>query len=261
VIVLGALLSLTAYLAWLLRLRRRGGGVQTSHIHVVDLAITLFFGVFLAAICVSSLMKPDRGPHVPLTVNLMLYEVAMNVCIAFGLWAVLGFRQGSVVNFLGLRAKSPLRVLGLALLFLGAAYPGLILMVLLTKALAHGSDEQMLVTLFRDEARDGHMRGTGMIFVSAALVAPLIEEFVFRGYFYATLKRYLGIGFAALLTSALFALVHVNLASLPALFYLALCLTLAYEWTGSLLVPITMHALFNTVSLVGLYVTSRTSPG
>ena len=66
---------------------------------------------------------------------------------------------------------------------------------------------------------------------------------------------------AALLTSALFALVHVNLASLPALFYLALCLTLAYEWTGSLLVPITMHALFNTVSLVGLYVTSRTSPG
>ena len=256
-----ALLSLTAYFAWLLRLRQRGGRVQTSHIHLVDLAITIGFGIFLAVICVSSLVKPEHGPHTPLTVNLMLYEVGLNVCIAFGLWAVLGFREGSVVNFLGLRAKSPLRVIGLALLFLVAAYPGLLLMVVLTKALAHGSDEQMLVTLFRDEARDGHMRGTVMIFLSAALVAPMIEEFVFRGYFYATLKRYVGIGGAALLTSALFALVHVNLASLAALFYLALCLTLAYEWTGSLLVPITMHALFNTASLVALYVGSRSSPG
>jgi membrane protease YdiL (CAAX protease family) len=46
----------------------------------------------------------------------------------------------------------------------------------------------------------------------------------------------------------------MNVPSLPGLFVLALCLTLAYEASGSLLVPIGMHALFNLSQLVALYV-------
>ena len=42
--------------------------------------------------------------------------------------------------------------------------------------------------------------------------------------------------------------------SLPALFVLALCLTIAYEWTGSLFVPIAMHAMFNSMNLLLMYV-------
>ena len=37
----------------------------------------------------------------------------------------------------------------------------------------------------------------------------------------------------------------------------ALCLTLAYERTGSLLVPIGMHALFNFTSLSLIYLQAR----
>ena len=39
------------------------------------------------------------------------------------------------------------------------------------------------------------------------------------------------------------------------LFLLALCFVIAYEATGSLLVPITMHALFNAGQLIALYIT------
>jgi membrane protease YdiL (CAAX protease family) len=33
------------------------------------------------------------------------------------------------------------------------------------------------------------------------------------------------------------------------LFVLGSCFTIAYEWSGSILVSMTMHALFNSVSL------------
>jgi membrane protease YdiL (CAAX protease family) len=45
---------------------------------------------------------------------------------------------------------------------------------------------------------------------------------------------------------------HGHAASIPALFTLAVCLGLAYEKSGSLLVPMIMHAVFNAVSIAGI---------
>ena len=36
------------------------------------------------------------------------------------------------------------------------------------------------------------------------------------------------------------------------LFVLGACLALAYEWSGSILVSMTMHALFNSLTLTAL---------
>ncbi len=56
--------------------------------------------------------------------------------------------------------------------------------------------------------------------------------------------------------AALFAAIHLNTASLLPLFVLALCLTLAYEATGSLLIPMVMHSCFNSITFaLVLYVT------
>lgn len=89
----------------------------------------------------------------------------------------------------------------------------------------------------------------GMI-VSACIVAPLVEELVFRGYIYGVLKRFTNPLFAMMTAGALFAAVHVNLPALLPLWAFALILTLAYERSGSLWVPIGIHAGFNTVSVV-----------
>ncbi len=90
---------------------------------------------------------------------------------------------------------------------------------------------------------------TGMI-VSACIVAPLVEELVFRGYIYGVLKHFTNPFFAIISAGALFAVVHVNLPALLPLWAFAIILTLAYEWSGSLWVPIGIHAGFNTVSVV-----------
>jgi membrane protease YdiL (CAAX protease family) len=85
------------------------------------------------------------------------------------------------------------------------------------------------------------------------LLAPLAEEVLFRGILYSWIKN-AGFPLLAFLgTSLLFAGVHLNLLSFPALFLLALILTLLYEKTGNLLAPIAAHSLFNALNLLALY--------
>jgi membrane protease YdiL (CAAX protease family) len=95
--------------------------------------------------------------------------------------------------------------------------------------------------------------GNRLIMAGAAvIVAPLVEETVFRGFVYGVLKRFTDPIFAAITSSALFALAHFHLGSAVPLFVLALGFVGAYERSGSLLVPMFMHALFNGISLGAL---------
>ncbi len=88
-----------------------------------------------------------------------------------------------------------------------------------------------------------------LMIVAAVVVAPLVEEVMFRGFLYGVVKRFTDGYFAALVSALCFALVHCHVPSFLPLALLALSFCLAYEMTGSLLVPITMHALFNGTSV------------
>ena len=83
----------------------------------------------------------------------------------------------------------------------------------------------------------------------AMFIAPVAEEILFRGILVPLLMKRLGAGPAVILSSVLFALVHLHAPSFFPLFVLATGLALAYIYTGSLWVPIMMHALFNGMNL------------
>jgi len=84
----------------------------------------------------------------------------------------------------------------------------------------------------------------------AAVLAPVAEEFIFRGMLYPFVKQ-LGSPWSARLgVNAVFALIHQDLGTLIPLFALALALTWLYERTDNLLAPITAHSLFNVANLV-----------
>ncbi|MBW3620548.1 MAG: CPBP family intramembrane metalloprotease [Actinobacteria bacterium] len=97
--------------------------------------------------------------------------------------------------------------------------------------------------------------GTGLwlLIVTVVLVAPVIEEVVFRGLLFQVLRRRLGLWPGVLLSSLTFAVVHLELIdrplSLAALLVLGAWLAGALHRTGSLVVPITAHALFNGVAI------------
>jgi membrane protease YdiL (CAAX protease family) len=100
-----------------------------------------------------------------------------------------------------------------------------------------------------------------LTFVSLVVLPPLVEETVFRGFVYSGLKTKLKPIVAALATSALFAMAHLEFGSGKPLLWVAgidtftLSLVLCYlrEKTDSLWPGILLHALKNSIAFVSLF--------
>ena len=110
------------------------------------------------------------------------------------------------------------------------------------------SDEELLDSLGIDRSDLLLVLGA----LTVCVVAPLGEEFLFRGFLYPSLRNGMGIAGAAAVTGILFGLVHgfsspaENLVPL-AVFGAALCLI--YQATGSLYPCIALHAINNAIAL------------
>jgi len=93
--------------------------------------------------------------------------------------------------------------------------------------------------------------GKQMLFAFTAVVlAPLMEEILFRGVLYAVIKE-AGHPRAALwLSSLAFAAIHANKMSFVPLMFFAVILALLYERTGRLIAPIAAHAAFNAANII-----------
>lgn len=91
----------------------------------------------------------------------------------------------------------------------------------------------------------------GMI-IMAVIVAPLTEEFCFRGFLYNILKQHSGRIAAAVASSLLFSAVHTSVAQFIPLTLFALVQCYAYEKARSLWLPIVLHMLFNGLSALAI---------
>ncbi len=104
------------------------------------------------------------------------------------------------------------------------------------------------------EALGGDQGTFGLIIAGLMViaVAPAVEEFFFRGFFYRALRSRFSVLAAALIDGALFGLIHFESADavelLPPLAFLGVVFCLVYERTGSLFPVIGMHAFNNTVA-------------
>lgn len=87
---------------------------------------------------------------------------------------------------------------------------------------------------------------------ATVLVAPLVEESLFRGILYPVVKQ---AGYPRLAwwgVSLFFALTHFNAASFASLTLLSFGLIYLYEKTNNLLAPILAHSLFNLANFFAL---------
>ena len=148
-------------------------------------------------------------------------------------------------------APAPLRaVLGQALLRWLAILPVLwffsFTWQLLLQALGHAPDFQLAVRLFIADRDPWHR----LAFIGFAVVAaPVAEEILFRGLLLPLLIRNLGAAGGLTLVALGFAALHADAGTFLVLAIFSVALSLAYARTGTLAVPILMHALFNGANL------------
>ena len=97
---------------------------------------------------------------------------------------------------------------------------------------------------------DGIMQGsTILLFLTIGIVAPLIEEIMFRGIIFDELEKKLSLKLTILLQGLLFGLFHMNLVQGAYASVMGIFLGLSLIWTGSIWAPILIHLGNNLFSL------------
>jgi membrane protease YdiL (CAAX protease family) len=88
------------------------------------------------------------------------------------------------------------------------------------------------------------------MFFAIAVAAPIVEELLFRGLLQNALTKYVPIWGAILLSSFLFALVHLQPYAIPGLMSLSIAFGYLYHRTGSLRTNIILHMANNVFALL-----------
>lgn len=116
-------------------------------------------------------------------------------------------------------------------------------------AIAHGTLQK-----FADDPHNVYVLGQ---IILAVILAPIVEEYVYRGFVQSALLRWFGRPWiAVVLSSVVFTLMHalpgtsVAWPALIPLFVLSLSMGAAFEKTRNLATPIIMHVLFNAANVL-----------
>ena len=94
----------------------------------------------------------------------------------------------------------------------------------------------------------------GIFAVVAVIVAPIVEEIIFRGVMFNSLKKYTNQYAAAGITAFIFAAFHFNFIQFIPLFLLGLIFQGLYMYHKSIFPGMIYHAVHNGVAMIFLFV-------
>jgi len=216
-------------------------------------------GVLIASYPALKGWTGEQGTH---WLETSIYAQFIYILIAESLtvWLVVKFAKKAGVKLSQLGIKKPkFKDIGYALAGYGVYF--LIYMVVILIA----SQFSSFINL--DQAQDiGFDSASGIgslliVYVSLAILPPIAEEILFRGYLFSSLRAKYKFIYAAIITSILFGVAHLQFGSgAPLLwvaaidtFVLSMVLCSLREKTGSLAASIMLHAIKNTIAFVALF--------
>ena len=247
--------SVAIYGKLLVRIGRGQGKAVWQPLGFPDLLVAMVLMIWLGGMALNGFTHPAVDKVI--TTKVIIANATLFGTLVGGIVFFLSGRNISINLLFGFTKVRFGRLLAIAFGLLLAAFPLTTLCTnIMARLLGDEAKSQEILDFFVDSAQHAHWLTVAGTALAATVAAPMMEEFLFRGYIYTVLRRFLGIGPAMLLSALLFGAIHVNATAFPALCVLAVCLSIAYETTGSLAVPMTMHAAFNLVNLgINLVVT------
>ena len=192
-------------------------------------------------------------PHRWVVVSMLLLDF-------FVILTILTFALGKIPSMWRGTGRSPghlLRAVGMGLRGYLAVFPWIFLLLLLLVAIARrlGFEPPLepIQELLAQDDRPEIFTGTVVL---ACLVGPVAEELFFRGVLYTAVRQRLSRVAAMLVSASLFALIHTNLIGFLPILLLGCLLAYLYERTGSLISPLAIHIVHNSL-LMSLALVSR----
>lgn len=221
-------------------------GIATPAFGLPELFVAIALILLFSYMITATVAQPV--PHV--TTFVIITNELLFVAIVLLVMAYLKLRGFSLDALGGFSKISLKRAVSTGIILLLAGWPLIAVAEIVTQKLFGGAPSKQEIVDFFSNSNTLTQRVT--VIVLAVVAAPIFEELIFRFFIYGAIRRYFGVTVGLVANSFLFAAAHTHLPSALPLFVLAACFTLAYEWSGSILVSMAMHSLFNGTQLIVL---------
>ena len=183
--------------------------------------------------------------------------VVLDGMLALIVWAFASLKAPSPAAVLGLTAPKNSRPILQGLVSYVAVFPWMLgLLWLIARTCQELGIEPPIEPIHQLLFLDTRAPVIVLTVVLACVVGPVIEELFFRGILFVAVRRHTSRLAAMLVSGSLFAAMHTNLIGFLPILLLGCFLADLYERTGSLLAPIAVHILHNTL-LIGVGLTIR----
>ena len=214
---------------------------------LIRASIIIIFTGYLIGIIESFMFKLfhlNIGLNLHMMLNTFFIDVAVTWVILYFVIVkykqrlqVLGLRFGSIFNDIlsGITAY---------IFILPLLFAALILSMWFLNLLGYSPPSQPVFEVFMEEKR------TNVLLFLAILVSvfgPAVEEMFFRGFMYSAIRKRLGVLAAAFLSASIFSLLHTNIVGFLPIMVLGVLLAYLYEKTGSLVAPVAVHVIHNSI--------------
>lgn len=279
-------IALGLLLMWLVRTRWAKEALtlapSTHHsIGVIEILLTLYIVIVSRQIALygqTHFEDPHWQPNDLIYALLILIFLAGPACLL-----IPAIRAKLPTGCFGLTSGGPRKLLTKVVIYF-VTFQGLTLLTLgITIAVCNrlGYEELQVHETLDKLKENPTWRGTILLVVPAIVIAPVFEECLFRGLMQTFIIRLPGLiglwlkppseaqGFydasalpitptarwmGIVASSVAFAISHANGQHAPALFVLSVGLGYSYERQGNLVVPILIHAIFNTIPIALLLI-------
>ncbi len=155
-------------------------------------------------------------------------------------WQGINFRLGDSIGGL-------FKLFGVGVLAWFAAIPLVLFTYMLSIKLFNcAGSNNPIIAIIMDAARIDNFATILLFYSTLGMLAPFIEESLFRGFFYTFLRSRYSVVFSNLLSSGLFALAHLDPGAILPLFCLGSIFAYLVEITDSTVPAIIAHGLWNS---------------
>ena len=223
--------------------------------------VVLFLSASYGLSVVLGLIGRYLLPEVPLNFWLLFQTTAADLlCIYFiiyivkqygGTWQDIGLR----IPPRGVRSEVVMGTVGYMGVF--PIFCGILLfLVFIAQLFSYEPPPHPIVNVLLEEEK----RSPFLIIYSVALatfVAPILEEVFFRGFCYPVFRKRWGKGAAMVISSVFFAIIHHNTFAFWPIFVLGMALSYLYEKRRSLIAPVVLHLIHNTVFILYFFLAKQ----
>jgi membrane protease YdiL (CAAX protease family) len=218
-----------------------------------ELPLTYFIAVvwslgttvaFVLLISVNALLAPPKSAHLLSSFACQVLAMLPGLVLIPRLHA----SRARLQDVFALRSTHPAFYPLAAMLGLVVQVPANALFQVIDRFYPSGMDlDEALV----DDLRGGPFRKLALVLVIAVL-GPLVEELFYRGALFSPMRRRHGVIGVVAVTSALFALAHVQWQMLLPIGIVGIALGVLRSESGSLWPSALMHGIFNGLTLISL---------